>query len=132
MRSYKHTSVQDLINQTLISIERVGSVDDHSEQIVFTTDKGRIYKLCPNQDCCENFYIESIVGDLEDLIGTPIVKAEEVSSDDEPPMKGSEESYTWTFYKFATLKGYVDIRWYGSSNGYYSESVSFCEVTKEA
>jgi len=77
------------------------------------------------QDCCESVSIEDIVGDLEDLVGEPLLLAEEVSG--ETPVDFNEmdhESVTWTFYKFATRKGYVDVRWLGESNGYYSESVS--------
>lgn len=99
-----------------------------NDEILFITDQAEEYIMYHEQDCCESVYIESIVGDLRDLIGSEILVAEEVSSDGAGAMSEYEDSYTWTFYKFATIKGYVDIRWYGSSNGYYSESVDFREV----
>ena len=80
------------------------------------------------QDCCESVDINDIVGDLEDLVGDPLLIAEEVSGATEPDVE-HYQSYTYTFYKFATRKGYVDVRWLGESNGYYSESVSLGRET---
>jgi len=48
--------------------------------------------------------------------------------DDDSAIESQDESCTWTFYRINTIKGTVVIRWYGSSNGYYSESVSFDRV----
>lgn len=106
------------------------SADASNDEIVFITNDGEVYKMFHRQDCCESVYIESIVGDLEDLVGSKILVAEDSENlFDVIRNAGKEsdrdESYTWTFYKFATRKGYVDIRWYGTSNGYYSESVDF-------
>lgn len=99
-------------------------------ELVFENATDR-YVFFHHQDCCESVYIESIVGDIEDLVNTPILTAEE-SSGDTPADSNAKpyESYTWTFYKFATFKGYVDIRWLGESNGYYSESVSVEHTSK--
>ncbi len=55
--------------------------------------------------------------------------AEEATNSDDPPVgEYQPESYTWTFYRFATVRGYVTIRWFGSSNGYYSEQASFARI----
>jgi hypothetical protein len=109
------------------------AVEVEDDEILFTTVDGETYKMYHSQDCCESVYIESIVGDIQDLVGEPLLRAEEsrdlfdILKDIDQP-EDSDESFTWTFYKFATRKGYVDIRWYGSSNGYYSESVDFVKV----
>jgi hypothetical protein len=102
------------------------TVEDH--EIRFVTVDGDIYRMFHYQDCCESVYVESVVGDVQDLVGEPILVAEEVTHHGNPEdadVPEYQESFTWTFYKLATRKGYVDIRWYGESNGYYSEGVSF-------
>ena len=73
-----------------------------------------------------------IVGDIKDLLNSPLLLVEEVTSEDINP-KGvfvpkHQESFTWTFYKMSTIKGSVTISWYGESNGYYNESVSFKQI----
>ncbi len=85
------------------------------------------------QDCCEGVSIEDIDGDINDILNNKILLAEEItncSNDDDisiyQPADFNEndyDSYTWTFYRLATVKGYFIIRWLGTSNGYYSESV---------
>ncbi len=114
-----------LLNRTITKI------NISKDKITFTCSDRTKYKLYHIQDCCESVNIEDIEGDLTDLLNTPILQSEEVTNDSF--VKSFEfdyepESYTWTFYKLATVKGYVTIRWLGISNGYYSESVSFKEI----
>lgn len=113
----------ELLGKTLSNVENV-----NNEELIFTLDSGERYRLYHSQDCCESVSIEDIIGELSDLIGSPLTMAEEVSQSEPPEgeaAKEYDESFTWTFYKLATVKGYVTVRWYGTSNGYYSESVDF-------
>jgi hypothetical protein len=139
--NYRDDAVEfkTLIGKTLTDIKLI-----QSEEIIFETSDGGEYKMYHEQDCCESVSIEDICGDLKDLIGSPILQAEESSTtepDDELKAKREiqaaeyrkkygfdhwdDESETWTFYKLATIKGSVTIRWHGESNGYYSEAVGF-------
>lgn len=101
-------------------VKATGSVNDR--EMTFETAEGQRFMFAHLQDCCESVRINDITGDLQDLVGELLLVAEEVSGATEP----DEEhygSYTYTFYKFATRNGYVDVRWLGESNGYYSERV---------
>jgi len=98
---------------------------ENDELRLYLTETNYV-KFYHEQDCCESVYIDDICGDLQDLVGEPLLMAEQVSNEvyEAEHQPEDAESYTWTFYKFATRKGYVDVRWFGSSNGYYSESVN--------
>lgn len=122
-------TISELIGKTILSVD----VNRDRNVITFNCATGEQYKMYHCQDCYESVTIEDICGDLDDLVGTPILKAEEISNYEPTSEKERErmkeaESYRWTFYKLATMKGYVDIRWYGESNGYYSESVDFDQI----
>ena len=122
----KDIKIEDLLGKTLTKIE----VSKDKDQICFYTTCGKKYTQFHDQDCCEQVLVEDICGDLNDLIGNPILLAEEVIYDNEVPdvlinsfKETDHDSYSWTFYKLATINGYVTIRWLGSSNGWYGEQV---------
>lgn len=114
----------ELIGKTITKIETGGVGDD---EIRFILDDGTIYKMYHNQSCCENVEIDDIVGDLDDLLNFPILLASVDKNYDDKFGKdlSDDRSFTWTFYNISTIKGHVTIKWFGESNGYYSEEVDF-------
>lgn len=77
--------------------------------------------------------MQDFEGDEDDILGGLVVSAEERSNsgDEDSEDKPYEycESFTWTFYDIQTTKGSLWLRWLGESNGYYSESVYFRDIT---
>jgi len=112
----------ELVGKVLVGLDRLEDI--YGDVLVFKTSDGDEYMQTHDQDCCEHVRIEDICGELSDLIGQPILLAEEVASKDEDA-ENRETLARWTFYKLATNRGAVTIRWYGESNGYYSVDVDF-------
>ena len=119
---------EELIGKTIIMITT------RPDEVEFKLSDGRTRVMGHEQDCCESVTLEDVVGDWEDLLDTPILVAEARSDDAQlmqdmveshPDYDGYCDSQTWTFYTFRTIKGTVDVRWLGTSNGYYCESVDW-------
>lgn len=120
--------IGELMGKTL---SRILGAEEGNDVIIFECTDGTRYMMYHDQDCCEEVSINDICGDIERLIGTPITKAADVSEDmsESYPSGGDDNgTHTWTFYHLATIRGYVTIRWFGESNGYYSEEVSFVKL----
>lgn len=140
MYDSNQTVLDSMVGKTFSKVE----YDESEEQIKFHLPDGTYFLMYHYQDCCESVVVDDINGDLHDLVGTPILVADERNSEEHQKiltMLGQwkeseypEESETWTFYTIRTIKGSVDIRWHGTSNGYYSESVDviFFDPTKNA
>ena len=117
MENFTVTNLEKMIGQTFDEVYRVNGADQ--DELVFRNQTLAV-RFTHCQDCCEQVWINDINGDLNDLVGVPLIQAEEAINID---FETDDDIVTATFYKFATVKGYVTVRWFGASNGYYSESV---------
>lgn len=121
------TDLSELIGKVFVEVRQEGDYE-----IIFSCKDGTIYRMLHESDCCEQVYIDEVIGELSWLEGKPITMAERVQSEPSEEENNASGYYdcssTWTFFKFATIKGYVTIKWYGTSNGYYSEDADIYEA----
>lgn len=97
-----------------------------SYEVIFEFEDRSRLVLFHDQECCERVRLVDIVGDPEDLLGEPLIMLDEATNfNEQEALKCglSEDGHLWTFYKLATIKGYVTLRWLGESNGYYAMDV---------
>lgn len=115
--------MEQLIGKIPVNVTR------RHDAILFNMSDGTNWILMHDQDCCEEVTLEDVTGDLTDLVGRAITHANERTQDD----PNAYESGTWSFYNVGNHWQTVQFRFYGSSNGYYSETASLfpCTVTGE-
>lgn len=125
---YNEDALEKLKGQTVVEID---GMKEGSEEVTLKTKEGNTLVLRYEHDCCASCSICQVDGDPMDLLGAKLLMCETVTGasigvdedlDESGNDPGEYDSHTWTFVKFASVHGYVTLRWYGSSNGYYSES----------
>lgn len=123
--SIKYAKISDLVNKV---ITKVTGLCKWSGEIQFICDDGTVFIMTHLQDCCESVSVEEVNFSIPENTPFRIIKAEERTRIGE----NDYEHETYTFYDIQTDKGYLQIRWHGTSNGYYSESVDILRKDKQA
>jgi hypothetical protein len=107
----------DLLGHTFSSITTSG------DDVTFESLDGHVYQLGHQFQCCEDVHLADTTGDLNDLIGSTLLMSEEVES-----KESEDDDLEWTFYKFATVKGYVTFRFCANTDTYYSTAVDLIQI----
>ena len=106
----EYSSINDLYGKI---IKKITGLVPGSDYLTFECTDGSVYVMLHEQDCCESVSIEDVCGEVKDLLNEPITLAEDVSNYvQREKLDEYDESFTWTYYKLATRKGYVTRRWY--------------------
>ncbi len=106
----------DLIGTTVESIW----VEEGEATLVLQTDAGAC-TLVVEGDCCSTSWFADFLG-VDTLLGQTVLEVEETAMPDEDPDNGarSRQSEDQLYgYRFLTLRGYADLIFRNSSNGYY-------------
>ena len=112
---------KEMRGKKIISIE---GMQEGSEEVRITFEDNSFLIFYHEFDCCESVEVCQVDSDPSKFVGSKFTELKIKQSYENEEDTTPRESCTWTFYTLVTTKGYLDFRWLGESNGYYSEEVS--------
>lgn len=129
----KLTTKSTLVDFEVLKGQTVAEVivDNEKSMIVFVCKDGKRYALMHRQECCEEVTLEDFDAKMiENLPGHEILEAygSSEAGEETEEMKEWGRSSTWTFFVIRTMLDTYTIRFFGSSNGYYSEDAELYEI----
>jgi hypothetical protein len=117
-------TMNELIGTTILRLW----VDDEQHLLIFETDRGDMaYETYG--DCCSETWFADIIG-VKDLIGQRILAVEAIEMDSVEDERTRQEQDEFYSVKLTTLRGYVDIIFRNSSNGYYGGNINHVNYAK--
>lgn len=110
--------MKELIGKRIIGL----SINEDQTILAFETDQGEIAYIT-DAECCSETWFADIVG-VRALLGNTVVTAEDINMDgyNVDDGRGRQEFDRAYGIKLTTDKGYTDIVFRNSSNGYYGGS----------
>src|SRR5689334_11489147 len=115
--------MKEIIGKKIVGLQ----VSDGERCLSFVATDGRVTYHAVG-DCCSESWFADIIG-VQALIGGTVISVDEVDLPQPDPSDGRsrQESDSLYGYKITTDKGFVDIAFRCSSNGYYGGWLEPCE-----
>lgn len=107
---------------------QIEAVAVHND-VLYLCTRQAIFAIRHEQDCCEDVWFVDGEEDISDMVGDYLVKIRIDVSPQDRDSNRIDECSTWTFVTIQTLRNSYSFRWYGESNGYYSETVQLDDIT---
>ena len=108
------------------------TINTRDNYVLFDCEDTTSYILQHIQESNEEVVIEDTLGDLDDLIGTPLLLAKEINRYykhiKSKKLTMAQRISAWSYYQLDTVKGTADIRWCGTCNGYYTNTARLYRV----
>src|SRR5690606_1558502 len=118
----KYVDFNELEGEIIVSIDGI-----RNDDVTIKTASGRTFRMYHSQDCCESVYVSREYGSVDGILNKTVERAVYNTE----YYAEASESGTITTFRIYCGDAYLELEWLGTSNGYYSEGVSFCETTNE-